>query len=107
MQLILTGHLHQPADDNHTHGLVDVVLGLVVSAMVLHVVRVCKETQLCLVQVPAVKQQQIMTNIVDRLSVSALMCVCNDLRVDWECGWQKIQACMALRGALDKSDSTG
>ena len=105
MQLILTSHLHQPADDNHTHGLVDVVFGLVVSAMVLHVVRVCKETQLCLIQVPAVKEQQIMTNVVDRLSVSALMCACYDLHVD--CRWQKIQACMAMREALDKSDSTG
>ena len=68
MQLILTSHLHQPADDNHTHGLVNVVFGLVVSAMVLHVVRVCKETQLCLVQVPAVKEQQIMSNLVKRSS---------------------------------------
>ena len=94
MQLILTGHLHQPADDNHTHGLVDVVFGLVVSAMVLHVVRVCKETQLCLIQIPAVKETQIMTN---RLSVSASKCVCYDVHIDWECRLQNVQACMAIR----------
>ncbi len=81
MQLILTSHLHQPADDNHTHGLVDVVFGLVVSAMVLHVVRVCKETQLCLIQIPAVKETQIMAYIVNRSSVFALICVCYDLHM--------------------------
>ncbi len=106
MQLILTGDLHQPADDNHTHGLVNVVFGLVVSAVVLHVVRVCKETQLCLIQVPVIKEQQMVTNAVNRSSVSALMCACYGLHVDWECRWQNIQACMATREA-DKSDSIG
>lgn len=40
VQLILASHLHKPADHNHAHGLVYIVLGLVVCAMVLHVVRV-------------------------------------------------------------------
>ena len=40
VQLILASHLHKPADHNHAHGLVNIVLGLVVCAMVLHVVRV-------------------------------------------------------------------
>lgn len=48
-----------------------------------------------------------MTHTVDNLSVSALMCACYDLHVDWECRWLNIQACMAMREALDKSASIG
>ena len=55
VQLVLTSHLHQPADHDHAHGLVNVVLGLVVSAVVLHVVGVCQQAQLCLIQVPESK----------------------------------------------------
>ena len=40
VQLILTGHLHQPADDNRAHGLVNVHLWLVICPMIVHVVRV-------------------------------------------------------------------
>ena len=38
VQLILTGHLHQPADDNRAHGLVNVDLWLVIWPMIVHVV---------------------------------------------------------------------
>ena len=38
VQLKLTGHLHQPADHNHAHGVVNVHLWLVIWPVIVHVV---------------------------------------------------------------------
>ena len=55
VQLILTGHLHQPTDDNHAHRLVYVKLWLVFRAMVEHVIRIRQQLGLCPVQISADK----------------------------------------------------